>query len=84
MASFGVVSLFAVLLVASCVSNSEACTRDIDCLGQCKHGGFCDLTLKNVVACRYRGNYHLTLQQQWTLCSDDENCKGLPTSLLSP
>ncbi|TYH56747.1 hypothetical protein ES332_D08G041600v1 [Gossypium tomentosum] len=46
MASFGVVSLFAVLLVASCVSNSEACTRDIDCLGQCKHGGFCDLTTK--------------------------------------
>ncbi|KAK8282649.1 hypothetical protein V6Z12_D08G040900 [Gossypium hirsutum] len=46
MASFGVVSLFAVLLVASCLSNSEACTRDIDCLGQCKHGGFCDLTTK--------------------------------------
>ncbi|TYI67761.1 hypothetical protein E1A91_D08G040300v1, partial [Gossypium mustelinum] len=52
-ASFGVVSLFAVLFVASCVSNSEAClsnseacTRDIDCLGQCKHGGFCDLTTK--------------------------------------
>ncbi|TYH56739.1 hypothetical protein ES332_D08G040900v1 [Gossypium tomentosum] len=46
MASFDVVSLFAVLLVASCVSNSETCTRDIDCLGQCKHGGFCDLTTK--------------------------------------
>ncbi|TYI13166.1 hypothetical protein ES332_A08G039200v1 [Gossypium tomentosum] len=30
----------------SCVSNSEACTRDIDCLGQCKHGGFCDLITK--------------------------------------
>ncbi|TYH04844.1 hypothetical protein ES288_A08G037500v1 [Gossypium darwinii] len=46
MASFGVVSLFAVLLMAFCVSNSEACTRDIDCLGQCKHGGFCDLKTK--------------------------------------
>ncbi|TYH56742.1 hypothetical protein ES332_D08G041200v1 [Gossypium tomentosum] len=37
---------FCGLLVASCVSNSKACTRDIDCLGQCKHGGFCDLTTK--------------------------------------
>ncbi|KHF99972.1 hypothetical protein F383_38726 [Gossypium arboreum] len=46
MASFGMVSLFAVLLVAFCVSNSEACTRDIDCLGQCKHGGFCDTITK--------------------------------------
>ncbi|PPD67718.1 hypothetical protein GOBAR_DD35398 [Gossypium barbadense] len=50
MAYFGVVSLFAVLrfclwLLVS-LSNSEACTRDIDCLGQCKHGGFCDLTTK--------------------------------------
>ncbi|KHG24617.1 hypothetical protein F383_30431 [Gossypium arboreum] len=46
MASFGMVSLFAVLLVAFCVSNSEACTRVIDYLGQCKHGGFCDLITK--------------------------------------
>ncbi|KAK8339497.1 hypothetical protein V6Z12_A08G037900 [Gossypium hirsutum] len=46
MASFSMVSLFAVLLVNFCVSNSEACTRDIDCLGQCKHGGFCDLITK--------------------------------------
>ncbi|KHF98849.1 hypothetical protein F383_38052 [Gossypium arboreum] len=46
MASFGMVSLFAVLLVAFCVSNSEACSRDIDCLGQCKHGGFCDMITK--------------------------------------
>ncbi|TYH04839.1 hypothetical protein ES288_A08G037000v1 [Gossypium darwinii] len=46
MASFGVVSLFAVLLVAFCVSNLEACTRDIDCLGQCKHDGFYDLKTK--------------------------------------
>ncbi|TYH04841.1 hypothetical protein ES288_A08G037200v1 [Gossypium darwinii] len=43
MASFCMVSFF---FVAFCVSNSEACTRDIDCLGQCKHGGFCDLITK--------------------------------------
>ncbi|PPR84609.1 hypothetical protein GOBAR_AA36103 [Gossypium barbadense] len=44
MASFCMVSFFLWLFVS--VSNSEACTRDIDCLGQCKHGGFCDLITK--------------------------------------
>ncbi|TYI13167.1 hypothetical protein ES332_A08G039300v1 [Gossypium tomentosum] len=46
MASFGVVSLFACGFLLVCVSNLEACTHDIDCLGQCKHGGFCDLKTK--------------------------------------
>ncbi|KAG8485103.1 hypothetical protein CXB51_021854 [Gossypium anomalum] len=42
---------------------------------------FVTCKLKNVVACRCRSSYHLTLQQWWMLCSDDGNCKGLPTSL---
>ncbi|TYH04840.1 hypothetical protein ES288_A08G037100v1 [Gossypium darwinii] len=46
MASFRLVSLFACGLLVVCVSNSEACAHDIDYLGQCKHGGFCDLKTK--------------------------------------
>ncbi|XP_021293323.1 putative defensin-like protein 263 [Herrania umbratica] len=50
-ASFGVASLLVIIMtVASCVSNSAAqfeadgkCSRDIECVFECKHGGFCDL-----------------------------------------
>ncbi|GMI93915.1 hypothetical protein HRI_003060800 [Hibiscus trionum] len=43
MASFDVASLFVVLLVASCVLNTEAvkCGSDKDCRTECPQGGFC-------------------------------------------
>ncbi|GMJ09592.1 hypothetical protein HRI_004628400 [Hibiscus trionum] len=45
MASFGIASFFVVLLVASCVLNSEAgkCATKQDCTSECPQGGFCDV-----------------------------------------
>ncbi|KAL4384697.1 hypothetical protein GQ457_15G026600 [Hibiscus cannabinus] len=40
---YGVISLLSLLLIASCVSNMEACHHDIDCQYICPNSGFCNM-----------------------------------------
>ncbi|PPD79858.1 hypothetical protein GOBAR_DD23225 [Gossypium barbadense] len=66
------------------VSNIEACTCDMECLDENKHNGLSNMKTKicscNPVSEQLPSNVATMVDAK---CSNDGNCKGLPTSLLS-